>query len=127
MSARNNLIFVLADILETSLMDLDEYLRKNGFAMKFETKRQFNRALHSLRLLTKELSRCSMETQLNFGDDADMLYAFMLMLIDRTGDDDELLFKFYNYLKSFPSKKLLTIDDTEAFKHIGDERMAEVL
>jgi hypothetical protein len=114
-------------MLETCLIELDEHLRRNNYAMKHEAKRQFNRAIHATRELRRELDKCSDQTQTNYGEDSDMLYAYNLMLIDRTGDDDELLFKFYNYLKSFPSKKLLTINDTEAFKHIGDGRDKAIL
>ena len=49
--------------------------------------------------------------------------AILLMLIDRTGDDDMELFKFYNYIKMFPSKKIFDVtmcDD--AFKYIGEDK-----
>ena len=55
--------------------------------------------------------------QVNYGNDSDMLYNVLLLLIDRCGEDDMKLFQFYNYIKSFPSKNIIEADDT-AFSHL---------
>jgi len=40
----------------------------------------------------------------------------LLTLIDRCGDDDNLAYKMYEYIKSFPSKLNLDLDN--AFSHL---------
>lgn len=47
-----------------------------------------------------------------FGKDSDMLYQALKLIIDRCGTDDVKLFKFFNYIKTFPSQLDMDIDDT---------------
>lgn len=51
-------------------------------------------------------------TQEFFGKDSDMLYQALKLIIDRCGTDDVKLFKFFNYIKTFPSQLDMDIDDT---------------
>lgn len=41
-----------------------------------------------------------------------MLYQALKLIIDRCGTDDVKLFKFFNYIKTFPSQLDMDIDDT---------------
>lgn len=61
-------------------------------------------------------------TQENFGHDADITNALLLTLIDRCGDDDELAFRFYNYIKSFPSKLGLRLEVDDAFDFLDEKQ-----
>lgn len=112
-----NLTFVLVDILETSLMNTNELLRKQGCELRHESKRNFNTAIASVRKLKDHVNKCNTKTQIDYGNDADMLYNTLLLLIDRCGDDDMKLFRFFNYIKSFPSQMGLEIDNS-VFEHI---------
>ena len=116
-----NIVFVLADVLEANLINMQEEFKKNGFELRHEVKRNFNAALYNIKKLRKEINHCRIETQENYGNDADMLNAMMLMIIDRCGDDDMFHFKLYNYIKSFPSKLNLGIDMDNAFSHIFEQ------
>lgn len=120
-----NIVFVLADVLESNLINMQEELKKNGFELRHEAKRSFNTALANIKKLRREVDRCSESTQDNFGKDSDMLNALMLMIIDRCGDDDMFHFKLYNYIKSFPSKLNLDLDLDSAFSHIFESKEDE--
>lgn len=120
-----NIVFVLADVLESNLINMQEEFKKNGFELRHEAKRSFNTALANIKKLRREVDRCSESTQDNFGKDSDMLNALMLMIIDRCGDDDMFHFKLYNYIKSFPSKLNLDLDLDSAFAHIFESREDE--
>lgn len=120
-----NIVFVLADVLESNLISMQEEFKKNGFELRHEAKRSFNTALANIKKLRMEVNKCSESTQDNFGKDSDMLNALMLMIIDRCGDDDMFHFKLYNYIKSFPSKLNLDLDLDDAFSHIFESREDE--
>lgn len=120
-----NIVFVLADVLESNLISMQDEFKKNGFELRHEAKRSFNTALANIKKLRREVDKCSESTQDNFGKDSDMLNALMLMIIDRCGDDDMFHFKLYNYIKSFPSKLNLDLDLDDAFSHIFESREDE--
>lgn len=113
-----NIVYLLVDVLETNLMVLESEYRKRGFALRHDAKRNFNTALASIKKLKRDVNFCSPETQEHFGNDADIVNALLLTLIDRCGDDDMLTFKMYNYLKSFPSKLKLELNLDNAFSHL---------
>lgn len=93
----SNLSFVLVDIIESCFI---------------EAKREFNLLLSHCRNLKRYVRNCSEETQEFFGKDSDMLYQALKLIIDRCGTDDVKLFKFFNYIKTFPSQLDMDIDDT---------------
>ena len=112
-----NITFVLVDMLETSLLNANECLKKEGCELRHESKRNFNNAIAAIKKLKGHVNKCSNDMQVNYGNDSDMLYNALLLLIDRCGDDDMKLFQFYNYIKAFPSKDIIEADDT-AFSHL---------
>ena len=56
-----------------------------------------------------------------------MVNALLLMLLDRTGDDDMQAFKFFDYIKSFPSKLGLDLQVDGAFAHLFDSQNKQAL
>lgn len=121
LNTRTNIVFVLTDVLETNLMDMENEYRKQGFGLRHDTKRNYNTTIASIKKIKRDVDHCSQETQENFGNDADVVNALLLTLIDRCGDDDELAFKFYNYIKSFPSKLKLNLKMDDAFAHLFEK------
>ena len=117
----SNIAFVFVDVIETILMNAKESLRKDGFELRHESKQNFNAAIAAIRKLKSHVNKCSSYTQECFGNDSDMLYATIVLLIDRCGDDDMKLFQFYNYIKAHPSKFGLESDDS-AFSHIFESK-----
>jgi len=128
MNTLTNIVYILADVLETNLMDMEQEYRRHGYALRHEAKRQFNAAIHAIRSLKADISRkCTPSEQENFGSDADMVNALLLMLLDRTGDDDMQAFKFFDYIKSFPSKLGLDLQVDGAFAHLFDSQNKQAL
>lgn len=115
----NNLIYVLADVIETNLMDLETGYKMHGKMLRHESRRNFNTALHGLRQLKSELKPSPMQEQTDYGNDADIINALILLIVDRTGDDDMAAFRLYNYIKAMPSRlhMELDIDEASVFGH----------
>lgn len=108
----SNLSFLLVDVLESCFIEANEKLRAENSEFKHEARREFNLLLSHCRNLKRYVRNCSEETQEFFGQDADMLYQTLKLIIDRCGDDDVKLFKFFNYIKTFRSQLDIQIDDT---------------
>ena len=112
---QSNIAFLLVDILESAFMEANELLKADNCEFKHEAKREFNLLISHCRKLKKYVRTCSEETQEFFGDDADRLYQTLKLIIDRSGEDDVKLFKFFNYIKTFPSRLNMNIED-DVFK-----------
>lgn len=113
-----NIVYILTDVLENNLMDMEAAYRREGYGLRHDVKRQYNTAIHAIRRIKDDINKCSMSEQESFGDDADMVNALLLTLLDRVGNDDMLAFKFFNYIKSFPSKLGLDLQVDGAFAHL---------
>ena len=113
-----NIVFVLTDVLETNLLEMQQQYKKEGFELRHDSKRNFNTVIAAIKRLKSDVNHCSKSTQENFGNDSDMVNAMLLTLIDRCGDDDNLAYKMYEYIKSFPSKLNLDLDLDNAFSHL---------
>ena len=124
-SIQTNICYVLADIIETNLMDLEEIFRKNNIALRHVQKRAFNAAISNIRKLCREVNHCNKKTQDYYGKDSDMMNAIILTLIDRCGNKDILMWKFYEYVKSFPSQFQMVDDMDWAFSHIFEKKKDE--
>lgn len=120
-----NLCYVLADLMETNLMDLESIFKKNNIALRHEQKMYYNAAIYNTRKLCREVSNCNDMVQEHYGNDADMLNAIILTLIDRCGNKDILMWKFYEYVKSFPSQFQMVDDMDWAFLHIFEKKKDE--
>ena len=120
-----NFCYVLADLMETNLMDLESIFKKNNIALRHEQKRYFNVAIYNIRKLCREVNHCNDKIQEHYGNDADMLNAIILTLIDRCGNEDILMWKFYEYVKSFPSQFQMVDDMDWAFLHIFEKKKDE--
>ena len=115
LAVRINLLYTLADIMETQLMELERDIRRRtGHGMRFDAKRDYNAAIRAARRLLTDVNTCSRKTQEQFGDDADIIHALLLLIIDRTGDDDRLAYQLYRHIKAMPSKTHLETDIDEA-------------
>lgn len=115
LAVRINLLYTLADIMETQLMELEQDIRRRiGHGMRFDAKRDYNAAIRATRRLLTDVNTCSRQAQEDFGNDADIIHAMLLLIMDRTGDDEMAAFRLYNYIKAMPSKMHLETDIDEA-------------
>lgn len=120
-----NFCYVLADLMETNLMDLESIFKKNNIALRHEQKRYYNAAISNTKKLCREVNHCNDKVQEHYGNDADMLNAIILTLIDRCGNEDILMWKLYEYVKSFPSQFQMVDDMDWAFSHIFEKKKDE--
>jgi Skp family chaperone for outer membrane proteins len=118
LNTMNNAFFVLVDVLETNLMNLEQALKKAGYKLRHEDKRNYNTAITALRKLRRTTNENTLQEQQDYGTDADMTNALLMTFIDRVGDDDAMAYKIYEYLKSYPSKLNLDTDFDWAFEHV---------
>lgn len=116
---RTNLLYNLADMLESLLVDTCDRHKQIGFELRMDVKRNYNAVIHHCRLIRMDVRKTSQETQEWLGIDSDMLLAMVLLLVDRCGEDDMMMWKIFNYIKAIPSKRMIKLDDIdEAFEHI---------
>ena len=116
-----NLTYVLADVVETLLLDMRSEMKKQGYDLRYDAKHNYNTAIAAIRRLKQDVDKTQLSTQENFGNDSDCLLAFIKLLIDRCGDDDKKMFEFYTYIKCFPSQLNIELSDEKSvFAHIFD-------
>ena len=120
LTLKTNLLFSLVDVVETLLMEMEHDMRLQRREMHFSTKRNFNMAIRGVRGLKSLVKQTSEETQVAFGCDAYILYALIMLIVDRTGEDDMKTFSLYNYIKAMPSVcgMKLDIDERLVFGHV---------
>lgn len=72
-----NLTYVLVDVVETLLYDLTGEMRKQGYELRHDAKRNFNTAIAAIRRLKQDVDKTQFFTQENFGNDSDSLLALI--------------------------------------------------
>ena len=108
-----NIAYIIADVMESALLDLDKACKVANKQLMHEERRNFNTAIAALKRLKQPVKDCPECVQEDFGDDADCIYQVIKLLVDRCGDDNAKLFQFYNYIKSFPSQLGMDLSDGE--------------
>lgn len=113
-NCRLNLLYLISELLSSALKDTEGWLKKAKCELRFEDRKNFNLATKSIENL-KAFSGLSKEEINDFANEADRIYQLLLVLEDRTGNDNGLFFRFYEYLKSFPSKgNFAGLEESEA-------------
>lgn len=113
-NCRLNLLYLVSELLSSALKDTEEWLKKANCELRFQDRKNFKAATKAVERL-KAYSDLSKEDMNDFANEADRIYQLLLVLEDRTGDDNSLFFRFYEYLKSFPSKgNFEGLDESEA-------------
>lgn len=113
-NCRLNLLYLVSELLSCALKDTEKWLKKANYELRFQDRKNF-------KIATKAIGELNAFSGLSKGDandlanESDRIYQFLLVLEDRTGADDSLFFRFYEYLKSFPSKgNFAGLDESEA-------------
>ena len=110
-SMRCNLVFTLADIIEAEMLNLKEDLRYDRIGMAYETKRYYNEAMHGLRMFRRHIvGTISEDAQLTFGERADMVRYILWLIIDRTGQPEDLR-AIVEHLEGLPSVREIPTED----------------
>lgn len=117
-----NLLSLLADVVETLMLDTEALMKRQNCGLRHEYKRNWKTALHSLKnIKALSINKVSNETQGDYGNDSDHLYEYIKLLIDRCGNNDRAMFDLYNELLSMPSKIGLTNLNSDVFSSIEYE------
>lgn len=86
-AVRTNLAYLFADLMESSLMDMEEAANKAGFRIIHEDRRSFNTAIKAVRKLKMKVGKLPISEQENYGDSSDKIYQLILLLVDRCSRD----------------------------------------
>lgn len=110
-----NLVMRMGDALEMAVAMAEDYAKrtKSG-SLRFEIKRYMRAAAHNAHLAGRAVRESSDETQISVGDDADVLIAMLLMLIDRTSGSPTGMKSMYGEIKKkYPSVLDIDLSDVE--------------
>ena len=110
-----NLVMRMGDALEMTVAMAEDYAKrtKSG-SLRFEIKRYMRAAAHNAHLAGRAVRESSDETQISVGDDADVLVAMLLMLIDRTSGSPTGMKGMYGEIKKkYPSVLDIDLSDVE--------------
>jgi len=110
-----NLVMRMGDALEMCVTMAEDYAKrtKSG-SLRFEIKRYMRAAAHNAHLAGRAVRESSNETQISVGDDADVLIAMLLMLIDRTSGSPTGMKGMYGEIKKkYPSVLDIDLSDVE--------------
>lgn len=122
MIIHSNLIFLLADVMDSLMMDTRSMMTQKGYELTFNAKRNFNAALHHLRLLRNSSVRhCQEDTQTSFANDSDMVYELTKLIIDRCGSDNKKVLEMYETIESWPSQCNMKRLNKSVFEFIKED------
>lgn len=99
-----NMLFVVADCLESLMVECDEANRDAGFVIIQEAKRNLNKArqgIKSVRTMTRQLP---VEDQISFGDDGEITLDLLMAALSRTGTRTDMMVRFIEYIMTFPDR-----------------------
>lgn len=110
-----NLVMRMGDALEMCVTMAEDYAKRCGSGpLRFEIRRYMKAAAHSAHLAGRAVRESSDETQISVGDDADVLVAMILMLIDRTsGAPNGMKGMYEDIKKKYPSVLDIDLSDVE--------------
>lgn len=106
----NNMIFMLCDQIETLEMVAKEEAYKANFRWDKHTEMQLMKIKYAAKDMRKRTIETSEESQINFGDDSDKLLKLLLIAIDRTGNDNNVIDLIIKFAESFQSKMNLKLN-----------------
>ena len=110
---RLTILYLLPDICEALMQDIMDYRKKAGVkGMKYEQKMYWKAFFKDCYNLRKVMKTSPEQVRSAFADSCDLLQTLILAAIDRCGDTDApLMFRFIEYVESFPSKRGIEIND----------------
>lgn len=113
-----NLSFLMGDVTYSVFHATSVMLVQKGSDLKFSVKQRFNilhnkvkEAEQAALKYTGDINKLTQEEQECFIDDADMIYGFLMLIVDRFRGDKVLAKKAYKYLyDTYSSKGYLPVD-----------------
>lgn len=118
-----NMVYVVADVLESLWVECENLNRRCGYRMKNEEVRYYKAFQTNLRKFRGATRHLDTEQQESFGRDADLTLDLLYAAITRTGTDNSKMLWFLGYIMSFPDR--VGLDEvrrgSEAFEGIKDK------
>ena len=105
----NNLMFILADMIESCKKVSDHEFSLQGMKMDAKTRNALNMIYFGACDMRRRLRETSDNEQTQFGNDADKLFKLILTAIDRTGDDYRPIDLIINFAESMKSQTNINI------------------
>lgn len=100
----NNLMFILADIIETCYTVSENEAHKANLKLDGKTKKALNMIRFGAQDLRKRTVEMGYKNQEHFGEESDRLLKLMLTAIDKTEDDYRVIDLITKYAEAFKSK-----------------------
>ena len=112
---RTNIAYVLVDAAHSLMMDAMDDFKAEGYVVQKEVRNKLEwlkSAARELKVRCKDFTydpyHVKSSTEIaNFCDDADFLAKFILTIVDRSGDSDELFKKLYH--EAFNHKSVMNL------------------
>lgn len=101
-----SMAYVLADMLDGAMKDVFSEVEKAGFRLNHEFAMYSKGATNNMRKFNQTVRQCSTREQEALGYDSDRYMAFMWLLIDRCGKDEDTFRKIYDEVKANYDSKL---------------------
>ena len=99
-----NLLFLVADLMETLGVECEEMNARCGFKMKLKESRHFEFAMKHIKALRSVTRGLDATTQESFGSDAELLADLVYAAVSRTGSDDKLMYEFLEHIMQYPDR-----------------------
>jgi hypothetical protein len=110
MSIETNMLWELADVTETMLLDLNSSLQAKGYKMKYDAKHAYNTAIRAVKNMLYYIKAYKEnDTKVHFGKASDTLLYMLLLINDRITTDEEMR-AFIKSIEDMPSKLNLNLE-----------------
>jgi translation initiation factor 2 alpha subunit (eIF-2alpha) len=106
----NNLMFILADMIESCHKVSEEEARKCNFHLDKKTQKALQMIRFGAKDLRKRTTEIGDKSQDSFGKDSDMLFKLLLTAVDRTDSDYKVIELITKYAEAFESQIDLKIN-----------------
>lgn len=107
-----NIAFILADVLEMFMFEVGDILKREKRGLRQEVKYRYNELQGALKMFRRSfISKTDINIQECYGQDSDIIFNMMKLIIDRCGSDINISKEIFDYIeKTYPSKFDLDID-----------------
>ena len=112
----------LASVVLEIAEQMIKYCDDHNIKIDFFERKQWNMLIKSTKALDSMILDHDKEKRIIYRRNIKMFSVFMRLVLARVDDDDMKLYKWYNYIKSFPADlpeiQPTGKEEAEAFKHI---------
>lgn len=99
-----NFVFEVADVLECLFIECSDAAKECGLQFSKQQKNHFEFAQKHIKAFRSSTAKLDKDAQLSFGQDTDVLADLIYAAVTRTGEDDQMMQNFLEYIMSYPDK-----------------------